>query len=180
MDDILRAVPTQNFEAISDTIMGSEFLSRVVLFNCFENSELKRLFEHGTLQTVKPQATIFIEGEPSRGLYVVISGHVSVQKNDGKSSNLFDLFEVKEGQVLGEVSLFADGPRPYTAVANVLTNLFFIDAQSFAKFIETVDPAIQAKFWKSATGYISERYRTSDMELTESRIQLWRHAFKPK
>ena len=52
---------------------GFEEFKSISLFENFNDSEKEGLFKIGTFQDFKPHSNIVIEGEKTRGIYIIIS-----------------------------------------------------------------------------------------------------------
>ena len=83
--------------------------------------------EEAEVRTYKPGDIIFREGDPSRGeAYLVHEGTVEARRQiDGEDQLLNTLVH---GDLLGEVSLFRDGPHSVTATAQDHVKLLVITA----------------------------------------------------
>ena len=89
--------------------------------------------------TVAPQSVIFSEQEMSDAMYVVVTGHVRLEK-EGK-----EILVAGPAQSFGTWALFDNAPRLMTAVAVEDTVLLKIVSDTFYEFLadhEEVTPAI--------------------------------------
>jgi CRP/FNR family cyclic AMP-dependent transcriptional regulator len=72
---------------------------------------------------------IFLEGDESREMYVVVSGEVTVSKKSGRGD--VQLATLKKGDFVGEMSLLESLPRSATAKAIGKTKLLVIQPGGF-------------------------------------------------
>ena len=98
---------------------------------------------HGALSTLNslrqtsifPQgALLFVEGQPSRGLYILCSGEAKLYVNSAEGQSL-TLRVVECGEVLGLSSLVADEPYPATAETLSPSQVSFIPRLEFLQFL---------------------------------------------
>jgi|SRR5262245_2719677 len=90
------------------------------------NLNLAKLFEHSQHAKDYPAGTtIFAQGEPRDVMYVVLSGHVDLQRG-GRT------FEsASEGSLVGEMAMIDQAPRSATAIAKTDCRLVPIDEKRF-------------------------------------------------
>lgn len=69
--------------------------------------------------------TLFDEGDPAGPLFIVLSGHVSLQRGDLSAG------EIVAGDALGAWSLFDDQPRSLSALAIEPTSTLAIEREDF-------------------------------------------------
>ena len=84
------------------------------------------------------------EGDPSPGIYLIISGRVTVSV-EGPSGHQVRLRTLLEGTVLGEISLYRDEPCTATAVTETECEVLHLTAESFDALCRT-DPVAAAEF----------------------------------
>ena len=123
-------------------------LSPVEKVLCLQSVEV---FKHATTEmltyissiaeevTVDPKAVIFSEHQMSDSMYVIVAGHVRLEK-EGK-----EILVVGPSQSFGTWALFDNTPRLMSAVALEETLLLKIVSDTFYEFLadhEEVTPAI--------------------------------------
>ena len=72
----------------------------------------------------------FAQGDPAADLYVIRSGHVRIVRTT-EQGEMIELATLSDGDVFGEMSLFAPGPRSATAVADGPVEIEVIDRATF-------------------------------------------------
>ena len=110
-------------------------LGRCPLFGALSPEQLEKVLATARFVRVARKETIFAEGAPAKGFYVILSGEVKVFKTgpDGKAQILHILAAPAS---FAEASLFM--PRyPATAQAGRGTQLAFIDRGLFLRLAET-------------------------------------------
>ena len=108
--------------------MGAAQLDGVSFFKTFSAEQRKRLYSFGLIQEIKRAAHAVIEGEPSRGLFIVFAGQLSVFKRDELSSESMRLTHLKTRDCFGELSLIDLAPRSATVSADMISFIYFLDA----------------------------------------------------
>src|SRR5207244_6131385 len=91
-------------------------LRQVPLFGDLDQGSLERLAARSRRRRFAAHEALFHEGDPGYTLYVVISGHVNVQRTL-VSGEVFHIGQCGPGEPVGEMSLFDGKPR----MADVVT-----------------------------------------------------------
>lgn len=172
--------PTANRSADSfrDAKAGAEKLSGIAILKGFTKDELASIYKVGTIQTLRPKANAVIEGEPTRGLFIILEGSVSVYKNDPVSGSLLRIATLQKGAHFGELSFFDDAPRSATVVADTECHLFSLDARELNRFLEKSAPDIRVRFYKKVTEELSHRVRNLNSEYLSSQQLLWKYVLR--
>lgn len=171
--------PEQDLRSrFQDPNWGSERLKDISLFGSFSNAERRRLYACGSLLRLMAQTHVVVEGEPTRGLYILLDGTVSVYKNDPASDQSIRLTMLEEGASFGELSLFDQAPRSATVVCESICHLFHLDAEKFIRFLEEQGGELQVRFYKTCAEHLAERFRTLNHDYLESQKLLWAHALR--
>lgn len=96
-----------------------EVLGAQPLFASLGEHDLRRLAERSLCRRIGRGSHLFREGEPCRGLYLVLEGRVRVYRASGTGEEQV-LLVAGAGDSLGEASLFDGGP--YVATAQALSD----------------------------------------------------------
>lgn len=99
--------------------------------------------------------TIFREGDPSKCMYIVNSGVVSIRKKKGV--RMVELAKINEKEVLGELSFLDRQPRNATAVAVTACELLEIPFESL-----DVEYAKVPDYIRKIVAGVSARLRAAD------------------
>lgn len=110
------------------------------LFQPLDRKQRFDLVRRFTAHDVTPGVVIIREGEPGRGLFILLAGEVDVSKLDGDSKVL--LASLAPGDVFGEISLFDDSPATATVTAARPSTVLFLERSIFTRLVEAF-PAIR-------------------------------------
>ncbi|UJR79234.1 cyclic nucleotide-binding domain-containing protein [Sandaracinus amylolyticus] len=103
------------------------------LFRPLDRKQRMDLVRRFTAHDVGPGVPIITEGQPGRGLFVLLSGEVDVSKIDGDSKIL--LATLKPGDVFGEISLLNDEPATATVTAARQSTVLFLGRDIFQRLV---------------------------------------------
>jgi CRP/FNR family transcriptional regulator len=102
-----------------------ESLKRVPHFAALPAAELRRLAARCTARALRPGETLFEEGQPCQGLYIIAEGSVDVRQTSLRGRE--QVFHTEEpGATLGEGPLFDRGGYIATAVATTPARVVFL------------------------------------------------------
>ncbi len=161
-----------------DPVWGGNQLKRIPVFCRFSDGELEDLYNHGKLVIIKPGVSAVIEGEPTRGLFILLAGTVSVFKNIAGSSGMHRLAYLEEGSYFGEFSLFDDAPRSATVTAESACYLFQLDVDEFLKFLDKSGHEAKVRFYKTCAEELAKRFRHLNTDYITSQKILWKYALR--
>lgn len=108
----------------------SQTLSRVALFSGLNESEIAYLVKHTVSRRYSAGETVFTEGEPCAGLYVVESGHVRIFKSSAGGREQVLSIE-GPGSSVAELPVFDGGSYPASVTAVDDAVLLFISKHDF-------------------------------------------------
>ncbi|NBD11102.1 cyclic nucleotide-binding domain-containing protein [Corallococcus silvisoli] len=106
-------------------------MSSSALFRPFNRKDRRGLVERFRARDVSRGDVIIREGDPTDGLYVVLSGEVEVHKGGHVLSRL------KEGELFGEISLLQKTPATATVAAARHTTLLRLPREDFDSLISS-------------------------------------------
>jgi CRP-like cAMP-binding protein len=118
----------------------NNLLATSPLFAPLDRKQRLDLVRRFTAHDVAPGVVIIREGEPGRGLFILLAGEVDVSKVDGDSKVL--LASLKPGDVFGEISLLDDSPTTATITAARASTVLFLDRAIFDRLVQAF-PAIK-------------------------------------
>lgn len=108
----------------------SETLARVPIFSGLTEAELAFLAERTAPRRFSVGETVFAEGEPCTGLYVVESGHVRIFKSSAGGREHVLSIE-GPGSSVAELPVFDGGNYPASVMAIDEATLLFVSKQDF-------------------------------------------------
>ena len=120
--------------------------------------QIETKFSHEHQRSFEDADLIFMEGDDSREMYVVVQGEVVVSKSSGTTD--VTLATLRKGDFVGEMSLLESLPRSATARAKGKTKLLAIQPGGFLLKIRR-DPTFAFEMLQS----LSKRIRTTNENL---------------
>jgi CRP/FNR family transcriptional regulator, cyclic AMP receptor protein len=109
---------------------SAKVLTRTPLFSGLAETELAFLLERVVSRRFSAGETVFSEGEPCSGLYVVESGHIRIFKSSPAGREQVLSLEGPGGSV-AELPIFDGGNYPASVVAVDDATLLFVSKQDF-------------------------------------------------
>jgi CRP/FNR family transcriptional regulator, dissimilatory nitrate respiration regulator len=109
-------------------------LQQASLFSGLDDEALLKIVRRGRLRLFAPEQTVFMQGDPSRGLHVVVHGRIKVFKSNpqGRAQTLMIM---GPGEPVGEVAALAGDPYPASAESLEQTETFYIQRDAFVDVI---------------------------------------------
>jgi CRP/FNR family transcriptional regulator, cyclic AMP receptor protein len=92
------------------------FLKQVTFFQGMSIDQLKVLAGICEEELIPRGTTIFEEGEPGGVLYMVVNGHVAIERRGEHKGDIVRLATMKAYSSFGEMSLFNNYPRSASAI----------------------------------------------------------------
>ncbi|MFQ5751789.1 MAG: cyclic nucleotide-binding domain-containing protein [bacterium] len=138
-------------------------LKKVPLFKGMSKSNLHEFEKIIHRRRFKEQETIFWEGEPGVGMYIVQEGEVAIYKNT-KDQEREELARLKQGEFFGELALLDESPRSATATALEDTKILGLFSPDLMGLIER-KPVLGNKFLFQLALLIGERLKHTNDEL---------------
>lgn len=169
---------TLDADILNDPAQGVQRLRNISLFNRFSDEELARLHAISKILVFKAKANAIVEGESTRGMYLLLHGSVSVYKTDIVTGSMVRLSILQEGANFGEFSLFEAAPRSATIVAESLCYMYYLDADAFAQFLEKEGVDLQMRFFRSCAEELAARFRVLNTDYLQSQRLLWKFALR--
>jgi len=93
------------------------------------------------IKALKPGETLFTEGDPSKSIYILKKGALSVRKKKGNA--FVEVGKVLNNEILGELSFFDRMPRSATAVAIMESEVLEIPFEAMEKIYNTIPDYIR-------------------------------------
>ncbi len=120
---------------IAETCRNCKGRSEVFFCNLSETA-LAVLHSIQTPQVYLRGSTIFMEGQPAAGVYMLCEGRVKLSTYSAEGRAII-LRIAEAGELLGLSAVISAGPYEKTAQANADCRIYFIKANDFLKFVQT-------------------------------------------
>src|SRR5205085_1763294 len=111
----------------------ADTLKKTSLFSALSRTELEALAKRTSIHSFEAGETLFSEGEPCSGFYVVASGRVRIFKTSASGREQVLAIEGPGGSV-AELPVFDGGPYPASVAAVEPAELVFISRKDFQTF----------------------------------------------
>lgn len=122
----------------------NNLLATAPLFRPFSRKQRTDLLKRFTGHEVAPGTAVLREGDPGRGLYVLLSGEVDVTKR-GEGGEEVLLANLKAGEVFGEIALVKGGEATATVTAARQSTILFLDKVYFQRLVSAI-PEMRSYF----------------------------------
>jgi len=171
-------IPPDLAAQFRDAVWGAQQLKNIPILRAFTDNDLRKLYGVGEIRSFRPKSYAVIEGEPTRGLFVIFRGTVSVYKNDVITGNMSRLTFLEQGSHFGELSLFDDTPRSASVSAETVCHMFHLDAGDFDKFLQQAGDGAKVNFYKRCSEELCGRFRKLNGDYIAAQQMLWKHALR--
>ena len=169
-------IPRALAEKFNDVSWGGLQLRGIALFKQFSDSELIDLYARGEIRPVTQGSSAVIEGEQSRGLFIIFHGALSVHKNNIATGTMHRIAYLDQGTSFGEMSLLDRASR--SVIGETDCFLFHLDASVFENFLEAAGDNLKSRFYKTCAEDLSERFRAINSDYITSQQLLWKYALR--
>jgi CRP/FNR family transcriptional regulator, dissimilatory nitrate respiration regulator len=107
-----------------------ESLKALPLFSSLSQEALETLAGRTVVRTLPEKALLFREGEPAKGLYLILWGAIEIYRSseDGREQVIH---VERRGRQLGELPLLDGSPYPASARAGTETRVVFLPREAF-------------------------------------------------
>ncbi len=146
------------------------FLNNLPMFSELNGRELNLLEKMVHVRNYRPSETVFEEGDPGTGMYMIRSGSVGIfiKNLQGEDEELATL---GPGDFFGETTLTAPAPRTATARTHEQTELVGLFRADLLEMVERY-PTMISRILIGLTRIISERLQTASMEIRTLKSRL--------
>jgi cAMP-dependent protein kinase regulator len=155
----------------------ANLLNTAPLFRPLQRTQRIDLVRRFVAHDVAASTDLIREGEPGRGLYVLLTGAVDVWKRDGEEKLL--LATLGPGDVFGEISLLSGAVATATVSAAQRSTVLFLGREYVEKLIQTV-PALrtyleqlgderemETRMWLASPAAVEDLSQDIDVEWVE-------------
>jgi CRP-like cAMP-binding protein len=145
-------------------------LRLVPLFADMNNSEMREFEKLIHRRAFKANETIFWEGEPGVGMYIIQRGTVAIFKH-APGEGREELATLRSGDFFGELALLDETPRSATAVAKEPSDIIGLFRPDLFELLER-KPRLGNKFLFQLATIVGERLKNTNVEMQSLRTQL--------
>ncbi|MBM4169750.1 MAG: cyclic nucleotide-binding domain-containing protein [Ignavibacteria bacterium] len=147
-----------------------ELLSQVPAFSGLNTRELKEVAAIVHKREYRAGETVFAQGDPGLGMYVVQEGEVAIVLED-KWERKRELVVLTDGDFFGELGLIDESPRSANAVCRTPCALIGFFRPDLMELIER-DHKLGIKIVHKLAEIVATRLRNTDNELTNTKHEL--------
>ena len=123
--------------------------------------ELDRLASRGRVRRFAPGSRLIEEGKPADGVFLLLSGQVAVRKQFAGGEERV-IAARQDGDWIGEMALFDDGPRSASASAETAVTALWLPRDAFMEAVTRSAEAVM-----DLLRMVIARLRESDLHLIE-------------
>lgn len=161
-----------------DVNWGGKQLRRIGIFENLTDQELRELYSLGEIRVHKAKSNVVIEGETSRGMFLLLKGTVSVFKTDKATNTLIRLAFLEQGAIFGELSLFDNAPRSATITAESVCHAFVLGVDIFDAHLTKKGDNLKTRFYKKCAEEMAARFRVQNEDYVAAQLLIWRYALR--
>lgn len=145
------------------------FLKHLPIFSELSPRALSTLENLVHVRNYEAHETIFEEGDPGSGMYMIRSGSVKIYACDQSGAEV-ELAHLIPGDFFGETTLTAPAPRSASARTMETTELVGLFRADILELAER-KPSISSGILLGLTRVVSERLQAASQEIRRLRIQ---------
>ncbi len=142
-----------------DDLIGT--LRKIPFLQSYEDRYLRSILELSKLRRYTPGEVITREGEYDSWLYVLISGEVTISKNEEEIATLDKL-----GETFGELAVIDGEARSATVHAASGSTCLAIDGAFLDRLAPADKPEFEAVYYRLLSGILATRLRSTSEELS--------------
>ena len=146
-----------------------EALKQIPAFKAFKEESLKKILRLSKVRTFIPTEIIIEEGEYEKVMYLLISGSVTISKNNKTIVNL-----KRTGDIFGEMSLLEEEPRSATVTAESETSCLVIDAEYLENLSDEGKKSFHAAIYQMFAQILAYRLRVTTEKYTKANQEIER------
>ncbi len=137
-----------HFKRKSDKIAH---IQSIPLFSKLSQKELAEVARHCEEIQVKSKQVLANEGKPGSECFIVVSGEITIRRNNRK------LATIGAGGIAGEMALLDESPRSATLITSADSDLLVFSRRDFRLLLDEL-PSVSRKLLAT----LSERLRDTD------------------
>lgn len=146
-----------------------EVLKQIPVFKPFKDENLRNLLRLSKIRTFSPAEFIIEEGKREKTMYLLISGSVTISKNNKTIVNL-----KRTGDIFGEMSLLEDEPRSATVTSESETSCLVIDVEYLESLNDEGKNSFHAAIYQMFARILAYRLRVTTEKYTKANQEIER------
>ena len=146
-------------------------LRDIPLFRELGRRELREVAQTLEIATYAIEDRVFKQGEPGRGMFVVLSGGVDIFQVDEEDGTRMHLSRSEAGAFFGETALLDDAPRTASAIVFDDAELALFSRYALLNLAEN-RPHLGVKIAMHLSQIIAERLRRTNRGLRSARDEV--------
>lgn len=132
-----------------------DFLRSLPYFSSLSQAEIERVERAAVERTYERGEVLFVEGEPSPGLYAVKSGMVRIFKSSPEGREQV-LLVARAGDSFNDIPVFDGGPNPASAAALERSAVVIVPCETVLSLVGHCPPAMAVlKMFASRLRYLN-------------------------
>lgn len=156
---------------VADLLQRVHFLSRL------SREDVQKLVEIGRAQCMPANATVFLQGDPAEGMYIIVEGAVRVYQTEQGQDR--EINRLKRGDYFGEIAIVDRAPRSASIETTEKCEFFVLERAEFFNLLAK-SPGLLDDVLVGLTGKIRESneqlFRSIlEEERTRAEAELERH-----
>lgn len=144
-----------------------EVLKQIPDFKPFNEESIKNLLRLSKIRAFSPGETIIKEGDYEKSMYLLISGSVTISKN-----NKTILMLRRTGDIFGEMSLLGKEPRSATVIAALETSCLVMDAEYLESLNDEGKNSFHAAIYHMFAQILAYRLRVTTEKYTSANQEI--------
>ena len=146
-------------------------LREIPLFRELSRRELREVAQTLEVSTFAIDEEVFKQGEPGRGMYIVLSGGIDIFQIDETDGARLQLSRSEAGSFFGETALLDDAPRTASALVLDEAELALFSRYALLNLAEQ-RPHLGVKIAMQLSQIIAERLRRTNRGLRSARDEV--------
>jgi CRP/FNR family transcriptional regulator len=145
----------------TESLLQSSFLC-----SGLDEGELKRVRSIVSIRKVKRKETLFFQGDPATGLYILLEGKVRIFKSSPEGKE-YTLHMIYPGQMFAEAAVFSGKSFPANCCAMEDSTVAFFPKERFLKLLHD-SPKISLKMIGGLSAFVREfNQKVEELSLKE-------------
>jgi CRP-like cAMP-binding protein len=151
----------------------NDYLAKVPYFSILPPGELDGLARDTVHLIFSPDEVIFLEGDPSRGLWIIEDGNVKITKLSPEG-NEYILHLLGAGDSFNDIAALDGGPTPANAIAMSLVSVWLLPSEAMDRALDRFPAIARAALKMMGTRIRALGHQIEDLTLYPVMVRLAR------